>query len=887
MLRCHIIQAVFKRNVLSYFSGVLGYLFIVVFVVAGAFAAFSPQFFANNLANLDQLGRWFPFLLLFIIPAVTMSTWSDEKKMGTDELLFTLPASDLEILLGKYLAVLAVYTTALLFSTTHILVLSFIGSPDWGVLISTYIGYWAAGAALLSAGMFASVLTSSTTVAFVLGATICCIPVFIGQVAPWSDLIQGLSLTEQFRDFSIGVIPVSGVLYFLSFTVFMLYLNLVFISKRHWSADQQANMGIQYFLRAVCLAATLISVNVVATYAGSRIDLTAERLYSLSETTDTLVEKIEKDQPVTIQAYISPDVPREYVPVRKRLMGLLRQYNQLGGSSIQVRIVDVEPFSEASEEARLFGISGRQVQSERGGKTFVETIFLGAVISSPFDEVVIPFFDIGTPVEYELTRSIRTVSKEDRLTVGILTTDAQVNGGFDMASMHSMPEWRIITELKKQYEVETVAPDAPIDGEKFDVLIAVLPSSLTQPQMENFVTYVKAGNPVLIFDDPLPVSGGRGMALAPRQPKPKQGGGGMFGQQGPPPEQKADGGRATTLLNALEIFWDNGQVVWDTSGEKLHPEFGDALRPELVFISPASGTQSAFSSKSSITAGLQELLTFFPGTIMPRAGSKIKFEPLLRTSTESGLLDWGDITEPSMFGGIGVAANPLRVLDPEAHVIAAHVTSPEDNGINVVFVADADIISDQMFVIRERGFRRTAESAELKFDNVTFILNAVDVLAGDDSFLNLRKRRAKNRTLTSVEAQKSVSLEERNKEEEKATKEADEELEIAKENFSKEVTKIQNDESLDARTKTIMLRMAQDSEQRKANVAEANIEREKLERIEDIKSKTERQIRTIENRVRFWAIVIPPIPALILGITILCLRIYNENRDIATTRRHV
>ena len=164
-MRSHVILAVLRRNVASYFSGVLGYLFIVVFVVAGAFLAFNSQFFADNLATLDQLSEQFPLLLLFIVPAITMTVWSDEKKLGTDELLFTLPATDTEILIGKYLSVLGVYTVALLFSVTHAMVLAYIGNPDWGLVATTYLGYWIAGAALLSAGMFASVLTSSATVA--------------------------------------------------------------------------------------------------------------------------------------------------------------------------------------------------------------------------------------------------------------------------------------------------------------------------------------------------------------------------------------------------------------------------------------------------------------------------------------------------------------------------------------------------------------------------------------------------------------------------------------------------------------------------------------------------------------------------------------------------
>src|SRR5262245_41417798 len=122
-LRMNVINAVFKRNFLSYFSGVIGYLFIVAFVGLGSFLAFSPQFFANNLANLDQLNDWYPILLLAFVPAITMTAWSEERKLGTDELLSTLPASDLEILLGKYAAVLGVYTVALLFSLSHVLVL--------------------------------------------------------------------------------------------------------------------------------------------------------------------------------------------------------------------------------------------------------------------------------------------------------------------------------------------------------------------------------------------------------------------------------------------------------------------------------------------------------------------------------------------------------------------------------------------------------------------------------------------------------------------------------------------------------------------------------------------------------------------------------------------
>src|SRR5262249_23231310 len=189
-LRMHVINAVFKRNFLSYFSGVIGYLFIVAFVGVESYFAFQPDFFADNLANLDQLNAKFPILLLFIVPAITMNVWSEERKLGTDELLFTLPASDLEVLLGKYAAVVGVYLVALFFSLSHVIVLMWLGSPDKGLLFATYFGYALSGCALLGAGMLASVLTSSAAVAYVVGALICAIPVFVDRLSPGNRLFQ-------------------------------------------------------------------------------------------------------------------------------------------------------------------------------------------------------------------------------------------------------------------------------------------------------------------------------------------------------------------------------------------------------------------------------------------------------------------------------------------------------------------------------------------------------------------------------------------------------------------------------------------------------------------------------------------------------------------------
>ena len=887
-MRSHVVLAVFKRNFWSYFSGMIGYLFIVAFVFVGAFAAFQEKFFTNNLATLDQLNEWFPQLLLFIVPAITMGVWSEERKLGTEELLFTLPVSDLEVLLGKYFAVVAVYTVALLFSLTHAVVLAWIGEPDAGLLFANYFGYWLAGCALLSAGMVASYLTNSATVAFVLASLICVLPIVVGLVpipAPLQMLVgndqffEQMSLPRQFAPFGIGLIEAKSVLYFLSFTGFMLYVNLVLIGQRHWKGGVRgASMGWQYAARGVSLALILVSGNALLSGSSKTVDMTGEQVFTVAPTTNKLLGNLNAKRPVTIQAFVSKEVPRDYAPVKTLLLGLLSQYEQASHGNITVRVAVVDPASPQAEEAKKFGIEGRKVQSERAGRTQVDEVYLGAVINSGANDVVIPFFDVGLPLEYELTRTVNTVAAEKRRKVGILETDAKLTGGFDMQSFRSSPEWRIVTELKKQYEVEAVSPAGPIDETKYDVVVAVLPSSLGQIEMQNFVDYVKKGKAVLIFDDPLPATNPQ---LSPSQPKPRAGGGNPMMQMGQPPEQKADGGKATSLVNALGIQWNYDQVVFDYTAMQVHPEYSELLRPEIVAITPKSGLAKAFNPDSEVTSGLQEMFLFFSGTIKPREGSKLEFTPLLRTGVHSGLLEWKDLVKNS-FMGIQIDDDPLRIEDEFAHVIAAQIESPKNatgDRINVIYVADADIISDWFFFVRER------KQFHLNLDNVTFVLNAVDSLADDKAYIALRKRRPKHRTLARVEEQTARFIEHATKERQKAAEEAKTALEDAKKQFAEKVEKIKNDPALDDSTRTQMLLIAQAETTRKLEVAEAAINQKKEQSIEKGKIESDRNVRAVERGYYAAALLFPPIPAIVLGLLVWVLRLKDEYKDIAPSRR--
>src|SRR5262245_36253323 len=267
MIRRHVIQAIFRRNFSSYFNSPTGYVFIAVFVWLSAMIAFWRDiFFISNLANLASLNSWFPYVLLFFVPAVTMAIWAEERKQGTDELLFTLPANDVEIVLGKYLSALGIFTVALLFSLTNVIALAFLGSPDIGVMIGTYMGYWFLGGALLSVAMVASLLTSSQTVAFILGALFCAVPVFLGKAGNLfsgrlQGWLEGIGIDSAFDDLSAGVASIRAILYFVALTALFLYVNLVLLARRR---SVQSGAWVHFGARTLSILVIGITVGILS-----------------------------------------------------------------------------------------------------------------------------------------------------------------------------------------------------------------------------------------------------------------------------------------------------------------------------------------------------------------------------------------------------------------------------------------------------------------------------------------------------------------------------------------------------------------------------------------------------------------------------------------------
>ena len=854
--RGHIISAIVRRELAGYFSTPTGYVFISLFVFLSAVAAFwQDRFFTNNLANLDELNRFFPYLLVFFIPAISMSLWADERRQGTEELLLTLPTSDLQVVLGKYCAGLAIFTVSLLFSLSHVVVLLWLGKPDPGLMVATYAGYWLAGAALLAVAMFASLLTDNQTIAFILGSLFCAALVFLDQAGAivrggTQRVAENLSVASQLRDLLTGAVTLNALVYFAGIAAVALYLNTALLSRRRWPTGPKApRFARHYLVRAASLAIAVASLTVLFSQARIRWDTTSEKIHSLSPETVALLKGLDKRQPVFIYAYFSPDVPRSYVDARNSLIGMLREFDAVGGEAVHSRIIETVKYSpEAREAEERYNIRSVRIPAteESAG---INEIFLGLVFTCGSEEFVIPFFDRGLPAEYELVRSIRVVSRAKRKKVGILNTPVQLFGGFDFQSKRQSQEWSIVAELRKQYEVVQVPPDSAYPPD-LDVLMAAQPSALTQPQVDRLTDCAKTGKPVFLMLDPMPAFN---LDLAPQGAQPEP-------DQAPTPRANL-----RPLLDAIGVTWQTNRIAWDNYNP--HPQL-KSLPKEFVFIG------KGFNQKEPITAGMQEVVLLYPGTLTERSDAAGKVIPLLQTSGDSGGVRFENLVQRGILGETEINEEAAHTPEEGKQTLAMLVKGP----VNAVVVADIDLMGEQFFDLRKRGIEN------LNFDNVTFLLNGVDYLANDRSFIALRKRRPKHRTLEAVEARTRDYEAHRLEEMRQAEATADTRLKEAQARLDKAVHEIEQRRDLDDQSKEVMIANVQAVENRRLQVARTTIEDEKERQIEASRADMENSIRGIQNTIKLLAVVLPPIPAVLLFLIVSVKRLARERIGVPTDR---
>jgi len=234
------VYAVFKKEFRSYFNSPIAYIFITAFLVFSGWLFFRG-FFLIGQATMRPFFSILPWEFLFFVPAVTMRLWAEEKKMGTMELLMTLPLNDWEIVLGKFLAAFLFLAITVLLTFTFPLTLYYLGQPDLGPILGGYIGALLMGAAYLSIGLFISSLTENQIVAFILSVFACFglfiigEPIVLTALPGWlAGFFSFLGLGAHFQSIGRGVIDSRDIIYYLSVIIFFLFLNTRFVESRKW-----------------------------------------------------------------------------------------------------------------------------------------------------------------------------------------------------------------------------------------------------------------------------------------------------------------------------------------------------------------------------------------------------------------------------------------------------------------------------------------------------------------------------------------------------------------------------------------------------------------------------------------------------------------------------
>ncbi|QEG24552.1 Gldg family protein [Mariniblastus fucicola] len=931
--------AVMKRNFVGYFSNPTGYVFLCLFVLLTSFAAFWPhEFFTTNLANFDQLNKFLPYIMLIFIPAITMSIWAEERRQGTDELLLTLPAKDFDIVIGKYFAAVLVFTVSLLFSqlSNYAVLLAMTGGDlDNLLLFSTYVGYWFVGIAMISLGMVASFLTNNLTVGFIFGAALNAPLAFFSNSdvilsnSSWIQRLFDWSLLQRFEPFGRGLISASSICYFLGIVVIGIYLSLILIGRRHWLGGRDGTSMFWHFVfRAACLVAIAIGAVLIVQHSPLnrlRMDISDQKISTLSESTTSVLQELAENsdgKPIEIEAYVGSSVPTEYVKTKYDLVNLLREFDVMGGSRVSVNVHQgIEPFSEEAILAeKRFGIRPQKVRTQSRGAPREEDVILGVAVSCGQRRIINRFMSYGMPVEYELMRAIKTVSREQRKVVGVVQTDALVTGAAIRTGdrVARIPKLRIIEDLEKQCDVEVVDASNEIslylDGDessepkrRYDVLLVVQPSKMTPSEMENLLAALKAGQPALVFEDPFPV-----------QESFPQVGGTFF------PRRFQRNGNQTAkiedLWDLLDLDIDRRQqkignntltspwLVWQAASENPYRLDQELNRAGEMFVirQPEGSAGSRFDTEHPAMKGIEELFFQYTGDIKQKPTSRLTFEDLVRTGQAGRIqfLEWVTHTQARPNQN---ELNKARGAANENFVLAAHIKGDQwesmttkDEGskdhLNVVYVADMDLLSDYFVEMRNSPIRNNVEYVT---QNMSFVLNVLDSLSGEDTFLDIRNRRVSHVTLVKIDEQYEIAQTEVFNEEQDIQIDYTTELNAVREKLTNKVKPLQEqiqkmeakkrdgkpyDSAKLAAKKALLDTEVREQQQRlQTRTQELNIERDEKKR--RINLDAELKIQKIQQFFKLCAVVVPPIPPLVVGIIVFFRRRLREREGISNARR--
>ena len=430
-----------RKEFASFFASPTAFIFLGSFLGVILFVFFWVEtFFARNIADVRPLFEWMPLLLIFLVAAITMRMWSEERRAGTLEFLLTAPVGPWQLVLGKFVACLALVAVALALTLPIPLTVAMIGPLDWGPVFGGYVATLFLAAAYVAIGLFVSARSANQIVSLIVTALVCGVFYLLGSDAltglfggTVAGLLKLLGTGSRFDSITRGVIDLRDLYYYLSLVGVFLTLNVFTLEWLRWAGNPANANHRRWGLVTGLLAANFVAANLwLAPVDSVRADLTAGRMYSISDATRGYLMQLR--EPLLIRGYFSEKTHPLLAPLVPRLRDLLKEYAVAGDGRVRVEFIDPQRHPELEQEANeKYGIKPVPFQFASKYQASVVNSYFNILIRYGDQYEVLDFRDlIDVKVEGETELDVTLRNPEYDITQAIKKTLYAYQGAGDL-----------------------------------------------------------------------------------------------------------------------------------------------------------------------------------------------------------------------------------------------------------------------------------------------------------------------------------------------------------------------------------------------------------------------------------------------------------------------
>lgn len=803
----------YKKELASFFSSLIGYLTIAVFLILTGLQLWvfngSYNIIDHEYAGMEGLFDVGQYLYLFLIPAITMRTFAEERRGGTIEMLMTHPLSDWTIVFAKFLAswtlvFISLLPTLVCYFSVYALGES-VGNIDTGSVIGSYFGLLLLGAAFVAIGIFASALTGNQIVSFILALAFSAAAHLGFEAVAGMNLlesggdifIRGLGLKEHYESISRGVIDTRDLLYFVSIAALFLMATRMVLQSRMWNGwKNRKNLKRTHWLELGATLLIVISVNIFDHFVYTRLDLTEEKRYTLTDSTEEMLEKI--DEPMLFRVYLEGEMSPAYKHLQYETREMLNKL-RASNSNITYEFVDPNTYTNPDEGGNVFddmekrGIYPipdiiRKASSETRLRLLpaIDITYQGNTTSfALLPEDIYTMIMLGALGNSQVIAEASIANLENTFisAIGELTRNKKPRIGFLLGhgELFGPTLYDIQRSLSKMYDLDTVNINGQVQAltmheptgkdssyryfNKFDLLIVAKPTQhFSDEDLFLIDQYIMYGGRVLWLVDPLNADmdslSERGVTIATRYPLGLDE---MFFTYG-------------VRLNA-NLLMDircrpiplPGSRVGESAQYRFYPWY---YFPDLT---PAKGSHPIVAKidavRSDFISSIDLIDNDIKKTVLLTTSeySRIKNAPASVEITDALAEPDQRLYNKSRLPVAVLLEGEFKTSWPR-HRLAPELTSQEAFGYReqsvpnkMIVIADGDIIRNRFRVDTTRGvvfpypLGLDYYSMTL-YENKEFLLNAINYLLDDEGLIESRSKEVKVRKLDMQKAEESRSF---------------------------------------------------------------------------------------------------------------------------------